>query len=291
MLNAGWDVEALRNAAPLVEFENTNNLGGGKRYARLKVPKPYIYPAFDLNHAYEDTDVFLSMSKLKHHEECGITLTIKNSFGITPNSIYGGDAGVDEPNENPRRGREAILHAGQRQPPKSAPQEVDLKTERFEGYRLARICVDLIAARPVDLAIIDGIESSIGGEGPWVKGFQYANPQLLVVGRNPVCTDAVAAALMGYDPRAGKGRTPFRRMTPTKPGEPDWADNPMLLAEAVGIGSTDLKRVDVRGIPIKNAVFDFESRRSPWRGGNPPPAERHLVAGESTQSSDAVGKD
>ena len=106
------------------------------------------------------------MSKLKHHEECGITLTIKNSFGITPNSVYGDDAGVDEPNENPRRGREAMLHYGRRQPPRSAPQEVDFVSERYEGYRVPRICVDLIAARPVDLAIIDGIESSVGGEGP-----------------------------------------------------------------------------------------------------------------------------
>jgi uncharacterized protein (DUF362 family) len=261
MLDAGWDVAALRSAAPIVEFEDTNTRGGGQRYARLRVAQPYIYPAFDLNHSYADTDVFVSMSKLKHHEECGITLTIKNSFGIAPNSVYGDDAGVDEPNENPRRGREAILHSGKRQPPQSAPQEVDFTSERFEGYRVPRISVDLIAARPVDLAIIDGLESSSGGEGPWVKGFQYAHPQVLIVGRNPVSTDAVATAVMGYDPRAKRGETPFHRLTAAKPGQPPWAENPMLLAEAVGIGSADLSRIDVRGVPIKDAVFDFESRR------------------------------
>ncbi|MBI4875950.1 MAG: DUF362 domain-containing protein [Acidobacteria bacterium] len=259
MLNAGWDVEALRTSAPIVEFEETNRLGSGKRYARLKVARPYIYPAFDLNHSYEDTDVFVSMSKLKHHEECGITLTIKNSFGIAPNSIYGDDAGADEPNENPRRGRESILHYGRRQPPKSAPQEVDFASDRFEGVRVPRICVDLIAARPVDLAIIDGIETSIGGEGPWVKGFNYANPQVLILGRNPVSTDAVATAVMGYDPRAKRGQGPFHRMSPAKPGEADYADNPMLLAEAAGLGSADLSRIDVRGVSIKGALYDFES--------------------------------
>jgi len=261
MLNSGWDVAALRSAAPVVEFEDTNHLGSGKRYARLKVARPHVYPAFDLNHSYEDTDVFIGMSKLKHHEECGITLTIKNSFGITPNTIYGGDAGVDEPNEKARRGREDMLHFGKRQPPRSAPQEVDFASERYEGYRVPRICVDLIAARPVDLAIIDGIESSIGGEGPWVKGVKYANPQVLIVGRNPVCTDAVATGVMGYDPRAKRGAAPFRRITPNPPGLPQYAENPMLLAEAVGIGSADLGRIDVRGVPIKNALFDFESRR------------------------------
>lgn len=261
MLNGGWDVAALAASAPRVEFEDTNRRGAAARYARLKVARPYIYPAFDLNHSYEDTDVFLSLSKLKHHEECGITLTIKNSFGIAPNSVYGDDAGLDEPNENPRRGRETILHSGRRQPPRSAPQEVDFTSERFEGRRVPGICVDLISARPVDLSIIDGVESSIGGEGPWVKGFQYANPRVLIVGRNPVCTDAVAAAVMGYDPRAKRGQTPFRRMTPAKPGEPVWAENPMLLAEAAGLGSADLARIDVRGTPIKDALYDFESRR------------------------------
>ncbi|MCL6544952.1 MAG: DUF362 domain-containing protein, partial [Bryobacteraceae bacterium] len=33
MLNGGWDVAALRNSAPVVEFENTNYLGSGQRYA------------------------------------------------------------------------------------------------------------------------------------------------------------------------------------------------------------------------------------------------------------------
>jgi uncharacterized protein (DUF362 family) len=262
LLDAGWDVSALLNAAPIVELEDTNRLGKGRRYARLKVPRPYVYPAFDLNHAYEDTDVFINMSKLKEHEECGITLAIKNSFGMTPDSIYGDDAGVDAPNEKARRGRESVLHHGQRQPSKSAPQEVDFTSMRFEGYRVPRICVDLVAARPVDLTIIDGIESSVGGEGPWLRGFKYVNPQVLLVGRNPVCTDAVATAVMGYNPRAGRGEMPFLRLTPPEhAGSPVWADNPMLLAEAVGIGSADLSRIDVRGVPVKDALFDYGSRR------------------------------
>ena len=41
----------------------------------------YMYPAYDLNHAYEDTDVFVSMAKLKNHETCGVTLSLKNCFG------------------------------------------------------------------------------------------------------------------------------------------------------------------------------------------------------------------
>ena len=104
MLDSGWNVRSLQSASPVVEFENTNALGKGKRYSRFKVPgSPYMYPAYDLNHAYEDTDVYVSMAKLKNHDTCGITLSCKNVFGTIPASIYGDDAGVDEPNEKPDR--------------------------------------------------------------------------------------------------------------------------------------------------------------------------------------------
>src|ERR1700687_4120018 len=122
LLDSGWNVRALTNTAPGVEFENTNNLGKAKRYSRLKVPgTPYIYPAFDLNHAFEETDVFVSMAKLKNHETCGVTLSLKNCFGNTPASSYGDNAGIDEPNEKPTSGRVAVCHAGKRQPSRSSP--------------------------------------------------------------------------------------------------------------------------------------------------------------------------
>ena len=96
-----------------------------------------------------------------------VTLTIKNMFGVPPISTYGDDAGVDEPNEQPRKAREEIMHYGKRPPSKSALPELDPKSERYEGYRVPRICVDMCSARPIHLAILDGIESCTLGEGPW----------------------------------------------------------------------------------------------------------------------------
>jgi hypothetical protein len=250
MLDSGWNVRALAGAAQGVEFENTNNLGKGKRYSRLKVPgRGYIYPAYDLNHAFEDTDVFVSMAKLKNHETCGVTLSLKNCFGNTPASIYGDSAGVDEPNEKPTSGRGEIFHAGKRQPPKSAPQELDPSSNREPGYRVPHIVADLVAARPIDLAIIDGIESMAGGEGPWNRGpLRLVQPGVLIAGTNPVTTDAVATAVMGYDPRAQRGTTPFRT-----------CDNTMRLAEGHGVGTTDLNRIEVVGVPIAQALYRYEA--------------------------------
>jgi hypothetical protein len=134
------------------------------------------------------------------------------------------------------------------------------------GIGFRRICVDLIAARPVDLAIIDGIESSVGGEGPWVKGFRYANPQVLLVGRNPVCTDAVATAVMGYNPRASRGELPFRSTKPSTPDTPQYAENPMLLAEAPWVSEAPTSRAST------SAAF-----RSKTPSTTSHPGERHRI--------------
>src|SRR5580658_1896769 len=249
LLDSGWNVRALVSAAPGVEFENTNNLGKGKRYARLKVPvTPYVYPAFDLNHAFEEADVFVSMAKLKNHETCGVTLSLKNCFGNLPASIYGDDAGVDEPNESPTSGRVKTMHMGRRQPSKSALAELDPSSSREPGYRVPHIVADLVKARPVDLAIIDGIESIAGGEGPWIKGIRRVQPGVLLAGLNPVCTDAAATAVMGYDPRSARGTAPFRT-----------CDNTLLLAEGHGVGTTDLRRIEVRGVSIAQALYRYEA--------------------------------
>ncbi len=177
-----------------------------------------------------------------------MTLSLKNCFGTTPASIYGDNAGVDEPNEKPTAGREAVLHNGRRQPSKSAPPELHPDSSREPGYRVPRIVADLVAARPIHLAIIDGVESIAGGEGPWIRGIRIVKPGVLIAGLNPVCTDAVATAVMGYSPRALRGTAPFRT-----------CDNTLLLAEAHGIGTTDLKRIDVRGLPIEQALYRYDT--------------------------------
>jgi uncharacterized protein (DUF362 family) len=247
MLDSGWNVRTLQTAAPKVEFENTNALGSGKKYVRFKVPgQPYIYPAYDLNHSYADTDVFLSMAKLKNHATCGITLAMKNCFGNTPASIYGDDAGIDEPNEKPGKGRVDVCHLGKRQPSKAALAEIDPSSSREPEHRMPRITAELVAARPVDISFIDGVETITGGEGPWVRNLRWVRPGVLILGTNAVATDTVATAVMGYDPGAQRGTAPFSN-----------CDNMLLLAEALGAGSADLKRIEVRGTSIADARFQF----------------------------------
>jgi len=229
-----------------VEFENTRNLGKGGRYSHHKVPGGgNLFSSFDFNHAYEETDVMISLAKLKNHVTTGVTLSMKNLFGITPNSLYGDQAGSEDatagrsPLHNPR-GFEKIRLPGLKEDATS--------TDPF--YRVPGIIADICAARPIHLAIIDGITSMSGAEGPWcgqAAELKFIAPGVLIVGLNPVSTDAVGTAVMGYaDPRAKRGTKPFTL-----------CDNHLLLAEQAGLGTANLSQIDVRGMTIESARCSY----------------------------------
>jgi uncharacterized protein (DUF362 family) len=247
LATAHWNIGDLSSAAPRVEFENTNYPGPTGKYRRFRVPGGgLLFKAYDMSRAYEDCDVFVSLAKLKEHSTAGVTLTMKNCFGNTPTTIYGNGVGTDEASPIPMGARLDTLHKGNRQPPKSSPAEIDPSSPRDPGYRVPRVVADLVAARPIHLAIIDGVESAAGGEGPWNKNFRTVRPGLLVAGTNCVNTDAVATALMGFDPMADRGSAPF-----------EGCDSTLKLAEQLGVGTRDLSRIEVRGLSIEKGRVDF----------------------------------
>jgi uncharacterized protein (DUF362 family) len=229
-------------------MENTNYLGLGKRYHKFTPPNGgHMFPEYWLNHSYQDCDVFVSIAKMKEHATAGITLSMKNLFGITPCTIYGDGAGEDEPSLLPKGGRGSVIHSARRPPSKSVPG-AHANAPGDGGSRVPMVVADLCAARPIHLAIIDGIESMAGGEGPWIGNCVHISPGLLAVGTNAVTTDAVAASLMGFDPMADRGKVPFER-----------SDSTLRLGEQHGIGTRDLSRIEVIGGRIEDLRFDFRS--------------------------------
>lgn len=248
MQRAGWNPRDFSSAAERVEFEDTNYAGPGGNYVRLPVPGGgMLFRAYDVNHSYQDCDVYVSLAKLKEHATAGGTLSMKNSFGIPPVTIYGADAGIDEP-AAVAGGSRSMLHDGGRQPSKSAPSENDPSSPRDPGYRVPRVTVDLALARPIHLAIIDGVSTAAGGEGPWVRHCRPVRAGLLIAGTNPVTTDAVSTALMGFDPMADHGTAPF-----------EGCDSTLKLAEQAGIGTRDLRNIEVIGVPISKARVYFRA--------------------------------
>jgi hypothetical protein len=53
---------------------------------------------------------------------------------------------------------------------------------------------------------------------------------------------------MGYDPMADRGTPPFEK-----------ADSTLRLAELHGIGTRDLRRIEVVGVPIEQARYKFRA--------------------------------
>jgi hypothetical protein len=164
---------------------------------------------------------------------------------LTPNSLYGDEAG----NEDATAGRGPIHN------PKGfekirLPGLKEGITSTDPTWRVPRTIVDICSARPIHLAIVDGITSMKGGEGPWCGGEEkltFTSPGILIAGLNPVSTDAVGTAVMGYDnPRAIRGTKPF-----------DFCDNHLLLAEQAGLGTAELTKIDLRGLTIQKARFPY----------------------------------
>ena len=246
LVQAGWDLAPIQSAGGHhVSFEDTRNLGPFPKYSRFAVPwGGFIYPAFDLNARFEQTDVLISLAKLKQHAGAGITGAVKNFFGITPCSLYGNDA----PSENPLSHRTHMFHAGRKQVPAGVPAELDHGQPNRSTVRVPRITADIFGARPADLNIVEGVRTIAGGEGHWSRGIRLVEPKVLLVGRNGVCTDAIATAAMGFDPTVPHNEFPF-------PG-----DNHLRLLAEAGLGTNDPKRIETLGLPLAKAVFPFQAR-------------------------------
>lgn len=183
-----------------------------------------IYDVFYMNAVLKEVDVFISLAKMKCHSTTGVTLSLKNLIGLPPISLY--------------RRQDTDNH-------RSAFHE---STEY--DRRLPRVAIDLNLARPVHLALVDGIKTVEAGAGAWDKGFHPVQPGLLVASKNPVVTDAVSTALMGFEPDAPSGTQPFA-----------YADNHLALAREAGLGTNRLPEIAVVGTELANAVFPFRTVR------------------------------
>lgn len=236
MSQLGWDVPRLA-ALGDVSFDNTRNLGGYSSYASVRAPSGLLYSHFEVNRAYVETDVLVSLAKLKEHKTAGVTLATKNLFGVTPFSLYSDDAAQGLGEES--LGYRGPMHDRALGPGLELPGELPGFEDRGESYRVARITADLCAAFPLQLSLIDGVRTVTGGEGPWHSTLAPLDANVLVAGLNPISTDAIGSALLGYDASAESFET---------------GDNHLYLAAKAGLGTTDLARIDGRGATVEDIL-------------------------------------
>jgi uncharacterized protein (DUF362 family) len=181
-----------------------------------------VYESFTLNPILDNIDVFVSVPKLKCHWCCGVTLSMKNSIGLAPVRYY---------RNRPRDDDRSAFHG--------RANSDEYKT------RLPQVIMDLNRARPIDLVLIDGIQTVDGGEGPW-HDLSVQQSQVLIAGKNAVATDAVATAVMGFDPATEYPDSPFLH---------GW--NHLNLAHALGFGSNRLDDIQTLGEKIEDVRCNF----------------------------------
>jgi len=245
----GYDIRSFQSelGEKNVAFINTRNKGSGSRYARMHVGQDaYLYDHFDLNEVYDVESrggVFVSLAKMKNHQIAGVTLTMKNLFGATPCALYGQDA----PNEDSISYRGDSHHDAKPR----FPGRNKIEASPMPGDNVPRVIADLARARPIHLAILDGIVVVHGGEGPWNRSpLGIAAPGLLLAGRNAVATDSAAAAIMGYNPEGDHYRFPWPN-----------GCNHLALAAARGVGTNKLDEIEVSGLSLAEATYNLPPMR------------------------------
>jgi uncharacterized protein (DUF362 family) len=184
----------------------------------------FIYENFTLNPVLDNVDAFVSVPKMKCHWCCGVTVAMKNLIGLGPMHLYC---------RTLSDGGRSAFHVG--------PEG----KEDFKP-RLPRVIVDLNRARPVHLSLVDGIATLDGGENGYNEGTHLQAPGVLLAGKSPVATDAVATAVMGFDPTAEYPNAPFLR-----------GENYLNIAQSLGLGTNRLEEIEVKGVSIEEVQQKF----------------------------------
>jgi uncharacterized protein (DUF362 family) len=104
---------------------------------------------------------------------------------------------------------------------------------KVEPTAASAVVVDLVRANKPGLVVIDG-SMAMEGNGPSMG--KLVKMDVIIAGTNPVATDMVAAALMGFEPR----------------------DVPVFAwASKAGMRPQSLGEIEVRGEPIQRVARQF----------------------------------
>lgn len=145
------------------EVEWVNVPGGGQMFERYPLPKRLL-----------EADAVISVQKMKNHLFTGVTLCMKNLFGLMSM----------EPAGRPRHYYHHLV-------------------------RLPYMLADLGKILQPTLNILDGLVTQAGME--WGVGDHPVIANTIIAGDQVVATDACAASLMGHDPAADWLTPPYHR--------------------------------------------------------------------------------
>ena len=218
----GYAEVAQSIGASLVDL---NDPGPYKGFTSAPVGKSwFLYESFTFNPILQEIDAFVSVAKIKCHWNCGVTHSMKNLVGLVPMVKYR----LESSDTN-----RSAFHG---------------KDDEFR-VRLPKVILDLNRARPIHLAVLDGIKTVEGGEGPW-HNIAPVELGVLIAGKNALAADSVATAVMGFDPTAEYPTPPFLH-----------GNNHLNLARELGLGTNRVEGIEIVGAAIKDALHPFAPSR------------------------------
>jgi uncharacterized protein (DUF362 family) len=131
-------------------------------FVSVKVKDPVFFDEVRLSKPLLDSDVFINVPTLKTHCQCGITVAIKNMYGLIP------------------------------------PED---RHYYHMMNRVEEATVDLYKARGSDLIVVDGTYTTFHiGRRPISDFKETHRLDLTLAGFDPVAVDTVSARLLGIDP-------------------------------------------------------------------------------------------
>lgn len=161
------------NYLPLLEEFGVQYVDSDAPIRIYDVPNGGImFSQYHLSECFADADAVVSVAKMKSHLFTGVTLCMKNLFGLCP------------------------------RPPLGRP-----RTYFHHFIRISYVFPDLALLTQPCLNIIDGLVGQSGRE--W--GGEGRIGDVLVAGDHVISTDTVGAWLMGNDPAGDWPEPPFRR--------------------------------------------------------------------------------
>ncbi|MEE2708931.1 MAG: DUF362 domain-containing protein [Gemmatimonadota bacterium] len=153
-----------------VEYDDSNTAP----WATYEVPGGgNMFDRYTLSGVFKDADEVVSVAKMKNHSFMGVTLCMKNLFGLPP----------------------------------MVPPNGRVRTYFHHAIRLSYILPDLAMITDPCLNIIDALTGQYGRE--W--GGEGRVCDALIAGDQVTATDACGATLMGHDPASDWPTPPFRR--------------------------------------------------------------------------------
>lgn len=170
----------------------------------VEVPDAHFFRKLTIHHSLKDIDMLCSVPMMKTHGLATVTLGLKNVIGLYPGTAYC-----------------------------SVRSCVHDQAEQGGSPGIAYEILDMVKVNKMGLTVIDG---SIAMEGDGPAGGPLVKMDLIIAGINPLATDMVAAATMGYEPNE----------VPT-----------FTVAHQAGMRPASLDEIEIRGEKIADVRRKF----------------------------------